>query len=106
MIGWNNVIEMELIEQLALITLQPPHHPQPPLNMARGWNLTVRGLRNRLLQQNLPRAVVRGTGDRLTLLLSIFPTAISGVALISPRSPTCDCATAWAGPPREGGNAQ
>jgi len=43
MIGWNNVIEMELVEQLALITLQPPHHAQPPLNMARGWNLTVRG---------------------------------------------------------------
>jgi hypothetical protein len=34
MIG--NVIETELIEQLALIALQPPHHRKPPpLNVVR-----------------------------------------------------------------------
>jgi hypothetical protein len=31
MIGGNNVIETERIEQLALIALQPPHHLQGPL---------------------------------------------------------------------------
>jgi hypothetical protein len=30
MIGRNNVIEMELIEQLAVIALLPPHHGKPP----------------------------------------------------------------------------
>jgi hypothetical protein len=39
MIGRNNVVEMELIEQLALIALQPPHHRQPPpLNVVPARN--------------------------------------------------------------------
>src|SRR5215510_13435489 len=39
MIGRNNVIEMERIEQLALIALLPPHHRQPPpLNVVPGRN--------------------------------------------------------------------
>jgi len=39
MTGRNNVIEMELIKQLALIALQPPHHRKPPpLSMVRGRN--------------------------------------------------------------------
>src|SRR5262245_54460086 len=39
MIGRNHVIEMELIEQLALIALQPPHHSQPPpAQVVRGRN--------------------------------------------------------------------
>jgi hypothetical protein len=36
MIGRNIVIETELIKQLALIALQPPHHRKPPpLNVVR-----------------------------------------------------------------------
>jgi hypothetical protein len=58
MIGRNNVIQPELIEQLALIALPPPHHRQPPSAQrgARTQSLFAHN-DNRLLQQNLPEAV-------------------------------------------------
>jgi hypothetical protein len=56
MIGRNNVIEMELIEQLALIALQPPHHRKPPPLNSAGTESLFAANSNRLLQQNLPLA--------------------------------------------------
>src|SRR5262245_29145802 len=55
MIVRNDIIEMELIEQPALITLQPPHHRKTPAAaraVATESVFEVEG--NRLLQQNLP----------------------------------------------------
>ena len=35
----NDIVEVELVEQLALVVLQPPHHGKPPpLNVVRGRN--------------------------------------------------------------------
>jgi len=58
MIGRNHVIEMELIEQLALIALQPPHHRKPPPLNGAGTESLFAANSNRLLQQNLPIAAV------------------------------------------------
>src|SRR5215471_19141187 len=39
MIGRNNIIKIELVEQLALIAVQPPHHRKsPPRNVVHGRN--------------------------------------------------------------------
>src|SRR5262245_29809551 len=33
MIGGNRIVEVKIVEQLALIALQPPHHRKPPPSM-------------------------------------------------------------------------
>jgi len=58
MIGRNHVIEMELIEQLALIALQPPHHRKPPPLNGAGTESLFAANSNRLLQQNRPKIAV------------------------------------------------
>jgi hypothetical protein len=42
MIGRNNVIELERIEKLALIALQPPHHRKPRCSMWSRDGTTIR----------------------------------------------------------------
>src|SRR6516225_5467030 len=47
MIVRNDIIETEFIEQLALITLQPPHHRKsPPLDVVRKRNQCSRSKAN------------------------------------------------------------
>jgi hypothetical protein len=73
MIGRNNDIEMELIEQLALIALQPPIYRQPPAAQHRASTQSLFAVNsNRLPQQNLPKAVVEyiaGKSDGVPLYI-------------------------------------
>src|SRR5262245_59641230 len=72
MIVRNDIIEMEPIEQLALITLQPPHHRKTAPRHVCGDRISVRGRRQQTLQQNLPIPAlsIRGNESLLDHLVS------------------------------------
>src|SRR5262245_17897909 len=94
MIGRNHVIEMELIEQLALIALQPPHHSQPPpAQVVRGRNQcspkTATDFCNKICQfrTRAPHQIAMGSRSWNVVVLPTF-------AVIGPGSPSAERPTA------------
>src|SRR5262245_9699582 len=55
MISGNSIIEVELVEQLALIALQPPHHCKPLPQCGATTESLFADDSNGLLQQNRPQ---------------------------------------------------